>query len=763
MSYNAAGTFQVDIVINNAGVSSNQYLNDSEQGPIEKSEFDRVYTINVLAPLLLTQLVQPYLPKDRSGRIVNVSSVSSSIGYQGQSVYAGTKAAIEAMTRVWSRELAENAIVNCVNPGPAWGDMYERAGPAFWNINQPYVDVAPLAKYSSEQHCLGLGTDEKQRFDNVVSEVEQYWSDLSSGPLRSDTLMLTASLKSAQLSSNLLLMQILVKQATMRLSPQVALESYYRTGQSTHDQWEQTVEDYDAIFAGDENTHIAVQARIYHKEGSDRILFNRTASSVANVTLPYERPDRQPAVMGDYLYGYIPELYPRFSVRTIDRTSDQYDAEYQGKVIDRTNSLLSGPYRYETLEDQVHQRTAELERSKEAAEAANKSKTLFIANISHELKTPLNGILGMCAVCMSENDPLKLRQSVEIIHKSGELLLKLLTDLLMFSKNEMGQSLTLDEKVFSLRDIISQVLAIFGQQAKESELWLSFEFEVADTGPGISEHLHSKIFEPFVQGDLGLNKKYGGTGLGLSICSQLASLMRGTIGMKSEVSQGSVFALSIPLKHVGVRRVATQNAGVDSVAVTLPSRNRPFDEMWETQSCGGVHSMQPMQACSRATLRSEGPPSVVPATVASDTCSELRLVDLGQLHSASAPSPGQSNTQAAPLERSGAEVTKHGGMARVLVAEDNKTNQEVMVRILKLEDVHDVTIAEDGQEALDKVQESLQNHNPYDLVFMDVQMPNLDGLHATRLLRQSGFTAPIVALTAYTEVHFSTPSYFCQS
>lgn len=169
-SYNASGTLQIDILINNAGVSSNQHLNDTEHGPIAKSEFDRVYTVNVLAPLLLTQAVQPYLPINRSGRIVNISSVSSSIGYQGQSVYAGTKAAIEAMTRVWSRELAENAIVNCVNPGPAWGDMYERAGPVFWNINQPYVDVAPLASYSSKRDDLNFDTEEKKRFDKVVSE-----------------------------------------------------------------------------------------------------------------------------------------------------------------------------------------------------------------------------------------------------------------------------------------------------------------------------------------------------------------------------------------------------------------------------------------------------------------------------------------------------------------------------------------------------------------------------------------------------------------
>jgi osomolarity two-component system sensor histidine kinase SLN1 len=115
--------------------------------------------------------------------------------------------------------------------------------------------------------------------------------------------MLTATLKSAQLSSTLLLMQVLVKQASMRLAPQMALESYYRDDRSTDDQWDRTAEDYDAIFAGDENTRIAVQARIYHKEGSDRILFNRTASSVANVTLPYEGSDGQPALMGDYLYG----------------------------------------------------------------------------------------------------------------------------------------------------------------------------------------------------------------------------------------------------------------------------------------------------------------------------------------------------------------------------------------------------------------------------------------------------------------------------
>ncbi|TKA65153.1 hypothetical protein B0A49_10810 [Cryomyces minteri] len=343
---------------------------------------------------------------------------------------------------------------------------------------------------------------------------------------------------------------------------------------------------------------------------------------------------------------------------------------------------------YERLEERVKQRTAELELSKKAAEAANESKTLFIANISHELKTPLNGILGMCAVCMQEEDPTRLKRSLGIIYKSGDLLLNLLTDLLTFSKNQVGQQLSLDEKEFRLRDISSQVLAIFDKQSKEGQidlevkfqglqetessdsetaedmkgygpfgvgrlrdmtLWgdqhrilqviinlvsnslkftgsggrvvlsikclgaalsdddsrktslmskqsrltstgdltrrskldsdmsvlpqpkhtntaneidttdkgrayaqvmaaerspspppgktLLFEFEVEDTGPGIAEHQQQRIFEPFVQGDLGLSKKYGGTGLGLSICSQLAGLMRGTIRLKSQHGQ----------------------------------------------------------------------------------------------------------------------------------------------------------------------------------------------------------------------------------
>ena len=113
---------------------------------------------------------------------------------------------------------------------------------------------------------------------------------------------------------------------------------------------------------------------------------------------------------------------------------------------------------YTSLEEKVADRTRELEISKKAAEAANESKTLFIANISHELKTPLNGILGMCAVCMGEDDLPRIKRSLQVVYKSGDLLLHLLNDLLTFSKNQIGQQLSLEEKEFRLADIKSQII-----------------------------------------------------------------------------------------------------------------------------------------------------------------------------------------------------------------------------------------------------------------------------------------------------------------
>lgn len=140
-SHAKTGKFQIDIIINNAGVSIGMPL---EETTVDL--FNKQYAVNVLGPILLVKAALPYLPHDRSGRIVNLSSISSSLGLHGQTIYGGTKAALESMTRTWSRELAERATVNAVNPGPVETDMYGETSVDFRRRMKPFIQNAPLMK-----------------------------------------------------------------------------------------------------------------------------------------------------------------------------------------------------------------------------------------------------------------------------------------------------------------------------------------------------------------------------------------------------------------------------------------------------------------------------------------------------------------------------------------------------------------------------------------------------------------------------------------
>lgn len=131
--------------------------------------------------------------------------------------------------------------------------------------------------------------------------------------------------------------------------------------------------------------------------------------------------------------------------------------------------------------------------------------------------------------------------------------------------------------------------------------------------------------------------------------------------------------------------------------------------------------------------------------------SQPRLLGLSQPFFAPSPSLDTDQQHMEAMQRVKAEAESKGSKVRVLVAEDNKVNQEVVLRMLKLEDIYDVTVAKDGQEAYELVKQSMEENRLFNLIFMDVQMPNLDGLQSTRLIRGMGYLAPIVALTAFAE------------
>jgi len=200
-----------------------------------------------------------------------------------------------------------------------------------------------------------------------------------------------------------------------------------------------------------------------------------------------------------------------------------------------------------------------------------------------------------------------------------------------------------------------------------------FEFEVEDTGPGIPEHLQQQVFEPFVQGDLGLSKKYGGTGLGLSICSQLAGLMGGRIDLESTVGTGTTFSMKIPLKFVKER--AASIASSEAINSRPPSISLPTENTLVTAQLPGE---TPSRSTTSVTITGNSPADIVKDP-------QPRLVGLSQPFFASPPSPSigaHSKEQLAMIDRVANQAKGDQGRnkVRVLVAEDNLVNQEVVLR-----------------------------------------------------------------------------------
>ena len=416
--------------------------------------------------------------------------------------------------------------------------------------------------------------------------------------------------------------------------------------------------------------------------------------------------------------------------------------KWQARLVESNRHLIAQSKELtelnETLDQRVEDQTRELREAKMAAEAANRAKSEFLANMSHEIRTPMTAILGFAENMLdadhSESEKLN---SIHTIRRNGEYLLGLINDILDLSKIEAGKMTiecsdcqpcrivaevaelmrvwadskglrfnieyigaipeTIQSHATRLRQILINVIgnAIKFTEVGDVRLVIRFvdgaedaaeraqggsvkgspkepclQFDVIDTGPGMTDEQTAKLFQPFMQADTFTARGIGGTGLGLTISKRFAEMLGGDITVvETKTGVGSTFRATVA-----------------------------------TGSLNGVEML-------------EDPLSAAVVGESANTVVQVAPSDL------------------------------HG--LRILLAEDGPDNQRLIAYVLKKAGAAEVAITDNGKLAADAALYACDEGRPFDVILMDMQMPVMDGYEATALLRQKGYTGPIIALTAH--------------
>ena len=460
------------------------------------------------------------------------------------------------------------------------------------------------------------------------------------------------------------------------------------------------------------------------------------------------------------------------------------------------------------LSETLSKQAKDLVEAKELAEQGTQEKSKFLANMSHEIRTPLNGIIGLSHLAFDKVQDSNIKKYLANINRSGDVLLGLINNILDISKIEAGK-LSTEKASMSVWELLDTVGSILYQMAQDKGLYFHIKlspdvpryiegdltrlnqvlinlcgnaikftetggvdlkvsmagedtvsFSVVDTGIGITESAQQHIFKEFSQEDDSTTRRFGGTGLGLSISLNLIKLMGGELVLNSKKGVGSEFSFSLPVhrlldkSHESIwlnERLALEfGSDVDGSMLIqemkewgIPIANSTVEEIpsiyvycgneiWNTDQISILpeHVILVVSCDPEQQSLFEGSTNHY-IHFLSPLCTPYKLIELLE----SLKAEDGSTSTSTDLILSGKSV---------LIVEDTMINQVVSEEfILKLGG--SVTLAENGKQCIERLESE-----SFDLVLMDIHMPIMDGIEATKIIREEMkiLDMPIIALTA---------------